>query len=50
MDAAADAGTVIDAGVTNNSVGTTGNKSKQISDVFNSSFIDNYYSNRTASA
>lgn len=50
MDSAADAGTVIDAGVTNNSVGTTGNKSKQISDVFNTSFIDNYYSNRTASA
>jgi hypothetical protein len=50
MDAAADAGTVIDAGVTNNSMGSTGNKSKQISDVFNSSFIDNYYSNRTATA
>jgi hypothetical protein len=50
MDAAADAGTVIDAGVTNNSVGTTGNKSKQISDVFNTSFIDNYYSSRTATA
>ena len=50
MDAAADAGVVIDAGTTNNNKGTTSNKSKQTSDAFNTSFIDSYYSNRTAPA
>jgi hypothetical protein len=50
MDAAADAGIVVDAGTVNNNMGTTSNKSKQTADAFNTSFIDSYYSNRTAAA
>lgn len=43
MDSAADAGTVIDAGTTNNNMSTSGKKPKQVADAYNTSFISNYY-------
>ena len=43
MDSAADAGTVVDAGTTNNNMSTSGKKPKQVADAYNTSFINNYY-------
>jgi hypothetical protein len=43
MDSAADAGVKIDAGTTNNSSGSTGQKPKQIADTYNASFVNSYY-------
>jgi hypothetical protein len=49
MDAAADAGVVVDAGTTNNNVSSAGKKPKQVADVYNTSFVNNYYG-KTAAA
>ena len=43
MDSAADAGTVIDAGTTNNNMSSSGKKPKQVADAYNTSFINSYY-------
>lgn len=49
MDAAADAGVMVDAGTTNNNVSSPGKKPKQVADVYNTSFVNNYYG-KTAAA
>jgi len=43
MDAAADAGIVVDAGTTNNNMSSSGKKPKQVADAYNTNFINNYY-------
>jgi hypothetical protein len=49
MDAAADAGVVVDAGTTNNNMSSSGQKPKQVADVYNSNFVNSYYG-KTANA
>jgi hypothetical protein len=43
MDSAASAGVTVDAGTTNNTSGSTGQKPKQIADTYNASFVNSYY-------
>jgi hypothetical protein len=42
MDSAADAGTTINAPMTNNKSGATGKEPENIASVYNTSFINNY--------